>query len=195
MAGFVRRGTHARTPSGQLEGFTAAAPRRERYVVYLGLWLHTAAPSSSSLQAIMTGGQDAISIGVSALVPLAPLCLVSGLKGINTWSGTHTRRGPTRRDGIRCGAVVTLGAQLAPFIFSPCGCGHGAASMHAVYFNGLPGPGSYAFCSRRFYQRISDRSSNITLDKSTSWLHRDTSTLEAAGAIEPGKYQPNRWLI
>jgi hypothetical protein len=39
------------------------------------------------------------------------LCLVSGL--MNKHVIRHTRRGPTRRDGNRCRAVVTLGAQLA----------------------------------------------------------------------------------
>jgi hypothetical protein len=138
----------------------------------------------------MTGGRDAISIGVSALVPLAlPLCLVSGLKGINTWFGTHTRRGPTRRDGIRCGAVVTLvGAQrnLLPgpsvarahthtstpptpfFHFSPCGGHHGGGRpVHACSIFQRAAPARTRILrlrlrSRRFYYRISDRSSNIT---------------------------------
>jgi hypothetical protein len=44
------------------------------------------------------------------------LCLVPGLSKITrdlAVPKTHAS-GPTRRDGIRCGAVVTLGAQLGP---------------------------------------------------------------------------------
>jgi hypothetical protein len=64
------------------------------------------------------------------------LCLVPGLSKITrdlAVPKTHAS-GPTRRDGIRCGAVVTLGAQLGPRSRARPGYG-GGPSGSTIFFS------------------------------------------------------------